>query len=341
MAVPRDVPQSSDAENQSSEADSTANTSRAAALTLGRKFGAYEILRKLGEGGMGAVYLARHSMLDKLVALKVLPPHQSSDPEAILRFQREMRAVGQLAHPNVVGALDAGNVDGLPYLVMEYVEGVDLAKFVQRRGPLSPRDACSLIRQAALGLAAAHERGLVHRDIKPSNLLVTKHGQLKILDLGLAKLLLEDSAQFQLTHSGHIVGTPDYMAPEQWDADSEVDARTDLYALGCTLYFALTGKSPFRNQRRSSLRQIMNAHLNETPPSLEELRPDVPANMCKLCDRLMAKSPEERVGSARELASQLQQIERLTLQLPTGFESPPGVDVAAKVGASNDAAGDA
>ena len=320
---------------QQVETESSASASSVVALTVGRKFGAYEILRKLGEGGMGAVYLARHAMLDKLVAVKVLPPHQTSDPEAVLRFQREMRAVGQIAHPNVVGAMDAGNVDGLPYLVMEYVEGVDLAKFIQRRGPLSARDACVLIRQAALGLAAAHERGLIHRDIKPSNLLVTKTGQLKILDLGLAKLLSDDAAQLQLTQTGRIVGTPDYMAPEQWDSSGDVDARTDLYALGCTLYLVLTGKSPFRNTRRSSLREIMNAHLLEPPPSLTELRPDVPAVLSELCRRLMAKSPDERIGSARELASQLEQIERLSLTLPTGLGSPLGFELPASAGDSS------
>ena len=197
-------------------------------VEIGSQVGPYQLVEKLGEGGMGAVFKARHTKLDKLVALKILPQHLLYRPDALSRFEREMKAVGKLQHPNIVQALDAGEFGGVHYLSMEYVEGQDLLALVKARGPMSVVNACKAVRQAAQGLAAAHKLGLVHRDIKPSNLFVTKQaGQIKILDMGLALLQLEEH-QTALTSTGQCFGTPDYMAPEQWDDAHTCDARADL-----------------------------------------------------------------------------------------------------------------
>jgi serine/threonine protein kinase len=206
-------------------------------VDVGSRLGPYLLVDKLGEGGMGAVYKARHQKIDKLVALKILPQHVMSRPDALSRFEREVKAVGKLQHPNVVQAHDAGEFNGVHYLSMEYVEGQDLHELVKARGPMSVVNACKAIRQAAQGLAAAHKLGLVHRDIKPSNLFVTKQtGQIKILDMGLA-LLSQEEVPAALTSTGQCFGTPDYMAPEQWNDAHSCDARADLYSLGCTLFF--------------------------------------------------------------------------------------------------------
>ncbi len=184
-------------------------------IGIGSQLGPYLLLNKLGEGGMGAVYKARHAKLGKLVALKILPQHVMSRPDALQRFEREMRAVGTLSHPNVVQAFDAGEFSGIHYLSMEYVEGQDVQALVTAKGPLSVVNACKVIKQAAQGLGAAHKLKLVHRDIKPSNLFVTKDGgQIKILDMGLA-LLSTEEIPVELTSTGQCFGTPDYMAPEQ------------------------------------------------------------------------------------------------------------------------------
>ena len=211
----------------------------------------YKLLAKLGEGGMGAVYKALHTRLDKVVALKVLPAERMRDAGAVARFEREMKAVGKLDHPNIVRAMDAGEEDGMHFLVMEYVEGLDLSQLAKNTGPLPVADACELVRQAALGLAEAHEHGLVHRDIKPSNLMLAKPKKkkgeptVKILDLGLALLseaLAPDAGG--LTTSGQMMGTIDYMAPEQGGDSHQVDIRADIYSLGATLYRLLTGIAP-------------------------------------------------------------------------------------------------
>ncbi|MFO0868824.1 MAG: serine/threonine-protein kinase [Pirellulales bacterium] len=277
-------------------------------LAAGSRLDTYELVEKLGEGGMGSVWKARHVKLDKFVALKVLPVHLTQDPEAVRRFEREMRAVGKLDHPHVVRAMDAGEVGGLHFLVMEYVEGTDLSKYVQARGPRSVADACVMLRHAALGLAAAHAQGLIHRDIKPSNLLLSKQGQVKVLDLGLARLLADGPEARQLTQSGQVLGTPDYMAPEQWDNTHTVDHRADLYALGCTLCFLLTGRAPFGDERHSTMGQKMKGHLLDPAPRLRELRPDIPPELDDLYTRLLEKEPTQRLITAEETATLLKQI---------------------------------
>ncbi len=307
------------------------------ALESGAVFGQYRIESKLGEGGMGAVYKALHVRLGKHVAIKVLPAHLMRDPAVLARFDREMKAVGKLEHPHIVRAMDAGESQGVHYLVMEYVEGRDLTQLVRKQGPRPIIDACEIVRQAALGLAHAHENGLVHRDIKPSNLLLSKQRKVKILDLGLARL--QDSGEegqpdatagLTLTTAGVCMGTPDYMAPEQWDNTHTVDGRTDLYALGCSLFFLLTGQAPYGDAQHTSFISKMKAHVIEPIPDLPALRPDVPAELDLLYRKLLAKNPAERIATAGEVAKALTPIIRslrssgaTTVNSSKTVEAPP------------------
>jgi serine/threonine protein kinase len=285
---------------------------------LGR-LGEYELLAKLGEGGMGAVYKARQTRLGKIVALKVLPKDRTGDPQAVARFEREMKAIGGLSHPNIVQAYDARDIEGTTVLVMEYVEGLDLAQVVQRHGALPIAEACELVRQAAAGLQHAHEHNMVHRDIKPSNLMlaISRHssaigGQptagdrqpqadrgsltacVKILDLGLALLASEKSSRGELTSSGAAMGTADYIAPEQATDSHNVDIRADIYSLGCTLYKFLTGRAPFSGPQYQSTMQKMLAHAQTPPPAANVLRPDIPDELAAVLERMMAKNPDGR-----------------------------------------------
>jgi formylglycine-generating enzyme required for sulfatase activity/tRNA A-37 threonylcarbamoyl transferase component Bud32 len=283
--------------------------------------GPYELVQMLGSGGMGSVWKARHTKLDKLVALKVLRQEFTRDADAISRFEREMKAVGKLEHTHIVRATDAGQADGVHYLVMEYIEGIDLSRLVRNRGPRSVKDACLMIRHAALGLAHAHEHGLVHRDIKPSNLLLSTKGLVKILDLGLARLHNERAAETSLTMQGEVMGTPDYMAPEQWQSAHTVGPAADLYALGCTLFHLLIGRPPFASEDTRSIGQQMKAHLLESAPSLKALRPDVPEEVDSLYRRLLAKEPEKRPESAKALADELRTMLRSWTQSPMQAET--------------------
>ncbi len=275
-------------------------------LPVGMVFGPYRLLAKLGQGGMGAVYKAVHIKLDKLMALKILRKHMLQEPDAVARFEREMKAVGRVNNQYIVQAHDAGEIDGSHYLAMEYVDGSDLLKLVRTKGPLSVHSACKAVRQAALALLAAHEAGLVHRDVKPSNLLADKKGQIRLLDLGLA-LLGEDpkggAAGTELTMVGECFGTPDFMAPEQWDDSHGVDGRTDLYALGCTLYFLLTGHAPYENQK-TAVRK-MTAHVHDAIPDLKAARGAVPDGVNAIYRKLMAKAPIDRYQTASDLAGAL------------------------------------
>lgn len=265
----------------------------------------YRLLEQIGAGGMGAVYKAEHTKLKRIVALKLLPPSRVQDSRAIARFEREMEAIGRLDHPSVVRATDAGEHDGSHYLVMEYVEGIDLASLAQREGPLSVADACELIRQTALGLQYVHEHGLVHRDVKPSNLMLTPAGRVKILDLGLA-LLRSGEPGCHLTDSGQALGTADYMAPEQAIDSRQVDIRADIYSLGCTLYRLLAGRAPFAAAEYPGVVERILAHVNEPVPPLRSFRPGLQAELEALIDRMLAKKPAGRFTIPRELAQSLE-----------------------------------
>ncbi len=299
-------------------------------LITGSALGPYRILAKLGEGGMGAVYKARHQHLDKIVALKVLSAAVTNRTDAIARFKREMKAVGKLEHPYIVRAMDAGEIAGLHYLSMEFVEGADLRKLVHDQGALSVAQACKAIRQAAQALSAAHAAGLVHRDVKPSNLLMTKHGQIKLLDLGLARLAGDvATSSVDLTTVGQAFGTPDYMAPEQWEDTHSADARSDLYALGCTLYYLLTGLAPYGNKTHPSTMNKMAGHLIDPVPDLQTARQDIPEEIVAIFRKLMAKHPAERYQTAAELVEVLTPFwsangvntESLAVQLVASFTS--------------------
>jgi serine/threonine protein kinase/WD40 repeat protein len=266
--------------------------------------GSYVLLEQVGSGGMGEVFKARNRKLGRVAALKVIRRERLADDAAVRRFHREIRAAAQLTHPNIVLAYDADQVGGTHFFVMEFVEGQDLGRLIKQRGPLPVATACDCVRQAALGLQHAHERGLVHRDIKPHNLLLTRHGVVKVLDLGLARLnaTAEGEASTTVTHEGMVMGTPDYMAPEQAEESHAVDIRADLYSLGCTLYYLLSGQVPFPG---GSLLQKLRRHQSEEPMPIEYLRPDVPAAVAAVVRTLMAKRPEDRYQTPAELAAAL------------------------------------
>jgi len=265
--------------------------------------GSYVLLERLGEGGMGQVFKARNWKLNRIVALKVIRKDQLTNPESLRRFHREIRVTSQLSHPNIVTAVDADQEGGSHFLVMEHVEGTDLSRLVKQHGALPVPQACDIIRQAALGLQHAHEQGLIHRDIKPSNLMVTKDGTVKLLDLGLARMLdnTEDDAK-TLTEAGSILGTPDYGAPEQARQSGKVDIRADLYALGCTLYYLLTAQVPFPG---GTLGEKLVKHQLDEPEPVEQLRPEIPASVGVIVRTLMAKKPEDRYQTPAELAAAL------------------------------------
>ncbi len=286
--------------------------------------GSYVLLECIGEGGMGQVFKARNWKLGRLVALKLIRKERLSNEDAVRRFHREIRAAAQLSHPNIVLAYDADEVNGTHFFAMEYVEGTDLAKLIKQHGPLPVAQACDWVRQAALGLQHAHERGLVHRDIKPHNLLLTKQGVVKILDMGLARLTVADEdgeASTTMTQEGAIMGTPDYMAPEQAEESHTVDIRADLYSLGCTLYQLLTGKVPFSG---GTLIQKLKKHQSDQPPPLEQVRPEVPSALADIVYKLMAKRPQQRYQTPAEL---VRALEALTSDdsrtIPCGARSEP------------------
>ena len=279
--------------------------------------GQYRIESKLGAGGMGQVFRALHTRLKTRVALKLLSPELLNDPESVARFEREMQAIGRLDHPHIVRAMDAGESDGVRYIVMELVDGINLSTLVKRQGPRSLFEACSIVRQASKGLAYAHENGLIHRDVKPGNLLLTKKGKVKILDLGLARLLElgaggadSDQRVLTLTRAGVSMGTPDYMAPEQWEDSHTVDGRADLYALGCTLFFLLTGKAPYDTDEHGSVTKKILAHVRAPVPSLQGRLPGVPDELEALHQSLLAKNPAQRPATAGEVSSRLKTIIR-------------------------------
>jgi eukaryotic-like serine/threonine-protein kinase len=284
--------------------------------------GKYRLLERLGAGGMGAVYLCEHILMGRKVALKVLPVQQAEDPGSLARFYREARAVARLDHPNIVRAHDVDHDGQLHFIVLEFVDGSNLHDFIRRNGTVSFQRAAHYIRQASLGLQNAHEAGLVHRDIKPGNLLLDRQGVVKLLDMGLARFFHEDSAAFVKEFEvGYIIGTGDYIAPEQI-VDSQVDIRADIYSLGGALYFLLTGKSPF--QEGTSSQKII-WHQVRHPKSLRVLRPDVPEEMVNVFEKMIAKEPGKRYQTPIEAAEALEPFTHGPIQLPTLEEMPASV----------------
>lgn len=275
----------------------------------GFSLGKYRLLRLLGKGGMSSVYLAEHVLMRRRCAIKVLPWKLVKDSSYLGRFHREAQAVAALDHPNIVRAYDVdheldGNLE-IHFLVMEYVEGLNLFELVTRKGPLPPVTAAEYLRQASLGLSHAHKNGLVHRDIKPGNLIVDGQGVVKLMDLGLARFF-EGGEDFSLTieHDEKVLGTADYLAPEQAVDSHAVDARADIYSLGCTLYFLFTGHPPFN---QGTLTQRLLAHQSKEPPPVEAERKDIPESLLVILKKMMAKSADDRYQTAQEVADVLTQ----------------------------------
>jgi hypothetical protein len=262
----------------------------------------YRIVKELGRGGMGLVYQAEQTLMGRAVAIKVISKALLDHPDALERFRREIRAAAQLSHPNIVLAYEAEQAGDLHLLVMELVEGKSLAQVLGLKGSLPVAHACSYARQAALGLQHAHEKGMVHRDIKPQNLMLTRKGQVKILDFGLAKVASERRGGRGLTAVNTYMGTPDYSAPEQAADARSADIRADVYSLGCTLYCLLAGRPPF--QEETDVKTIL-AHLEKEPPPLRGLRPDVPAELEAVVARMLAKDPARRYQTPAEAAAAL------------------------------------
>jgi serine/threonine protein kinase len=274
-------------------------------LSPGQEFGSYSIVDRIGEGGMGQVYHARHKTMDRDVALKVLTPKLMDSPDAVARFHREIKAAAKLQHPHIVSAFDAGEQDGLHFLVMEFVDGRDLSSYVKTKGPLSLKQAIKCIIQAAKGLAYAHEQNIIHRDIKPANLLVDRKGNVKVLDMGLARFEMESENHelTELTGTGVVMETIDYMAPEQSLDTRTADARSDIYSLGCTFWYLLTGKSVYSGD---TMMKKLLAHRDEEIPSLRKYSAKIPNSVEQAFRKMVAKQQDDRYQSMQEVIDALQ-----------------------------------
>ncbi len=277
-------------------------------LLLGKSrgffLGTYRLLGHLGTGGMSSVFLAKHGSIDRQVAIKVLPSARIGENSFLDRFEREAIATSRMSHPNIVRVFDIDEEDGTHFMVMEYVSGQDLKVIVKEQGPLPLEKAAHYIAQAATGLQHAHERGLVHRDIKPANLVVNGDDLLKVLDLGLARMEDDDDlASLTVANAENMMGTADYLAPEQALNAHAVDHRADIYSLGCTLYFLLTGHAPFTE---GTIAQRILKHQQEQPKDVRAERSDCPHAIADVCMTMLAKDPADRFASAGAVANRLQ-----------------------------------
>ena len=285
-----------------SSSDLESNLSASAAKWIGRPLKQYVVEKRLGGGGMGEVFLARHSWLDLPVAIKILNPVLGSDPEAIERFRREAQLAADLNHPNIVRATDGGPIEDSYFLVTEYLDGMDLSDLVVEHGSLSPGYACWIVCQVAKALEHAHACGLVHRDIKPSNIMLLRDGSVKLLDLGLARYA---NSKAQMTATGQFMGTIDYVSPEQAIDTRNVDHRADIYSLGCTLYFLIAGQAPFDGVAYDSLVSKILAHAEEVPVSIDTVRANVSPIISETIAQMVEKQPEDRLQSAHDIIAAL------------------------------------
>jgi len=284
---------------------------QAAAVVKGKTrnliFGDYIVIDKIGSGGMGQVFKARHKPTRKLVAMKVLSAEAVSNRRLIERFKKEAKAIGRLKHPNVVRAYEAGKINKIRYLVMEYVDGENMLARVKRKGPLSIDEVVNCILQAARGLDYAHQQGIIHRDIKPSNLLRDRStGRVKVVDLGLARVEEPDEDaedQIRLTMAGQMLGTARFMAPEQVEDARKADVRSDVYSLACTMYYLLRGKAPYSGE---TVAHTLMAHVSSPIPNLCRKRPDAPEWIGAVFNRMMAKKPRDRYQSMGQLVADIQ-----------------------------------
>ena len=290
----------------------------------GRTLGDFHVLRKLGQGGMGQVYLARQLSLKRDVALKLLAADLADNPTALKRFQAEAEAVARATHANIVQVYAVGESDGLRYMALEYVAGRNLRDYLDRKGPPDLPVSLSIIRQVAAALQRASELGLVHRDIKPENVLVTKRAEVKVTDFGLSRYVAGGDKPLNLTKSGMTLGTPLYMAPEQVQG-KPVDHRSDIYSFGVTCYHLLAGRPPFRG---ATAFDVAAMHVRDDPPPLAGERPDLPADLCAMVHKMMAKRPEDRYQSARDV---IRDVAKLQRGLPVGLP-PPSLTAASASG---------
>ncbi len=269
--------------------------------------GPYRLLERLGTGAMGEVFKARHLRMNRLVALKIIHKDLLDSDKTLERFAREARAAAQLTHPNIVVVHDADQVGDVHFLAMEYIDGPDLARLVRRNGPMPVGLACELARQAALALQHAFEHGVIHRDVKPGNLMVVRAGPrepwvVRILDFGLARFESDSECRGRLTQLGHIVGTVDYIAPEQAENARTADTRSDIYSLGCSLFYLLTGHPPFPGD---DLVEKVTARLREEAPPIRAVRGDVPAGLERVLMRMLARDPARRYQTPAEVVAAL------------------------------------
>ena len=281
--------------------------------------GKFKLLGLLGSGGMSSVYLAEHTLMLRKQAIKVLPKKRVSDSSYLERFKLEALATASLDHPNIVRLYDIDHERDIHYLVMEYVPGRDLQSIVASGGPLDYVEAARCVAQAARGLQYAHDARLIHRDVKPANLLLDDHGLVKILDLGLALCSRDGAASITLLHNENVLGTVDYLAPEQALSSHDVDSRVDIYSLGCTLYFLLAGHPPFPE---GTLAQRIAKHQSKTPPDIRLERPDCPAELINICGRMMQKDPRQRYPNMQSVAETLETWVRTQQTTPIVAVSP-------------------
>src|ERR1700730_5388367 len=264
--------------------------------------GKYKVLERLGSGGMGSVYLCEHKLMRRRVAVKVLPTAKASDPSSLERFYREARAVAALDHANIVHAYDIDQDESLHFLVMEYVDGASLQEIIKRAGPMDLTRAAHYMNQGTLGLGHAHERDLIHRDIKPGNLLVDRLGTVKVLDMGLARFFNDEEDILTKKYDESVLGTADYLAPEQAQDSHDVDVRADIYSLGGTFYFLVTGRTPFGE---GSVAQKLIWHQSRQPKPIRSLRPEVPEELAAVLAKMMAKDAARRYQTPAEVIEAL------------------------------------
>ncbi|MGD9721513.1 MAG: serine/threonine-protein kinase [Pirellulales bacterium] len=282
---------------------SAANASHDADLS-GRQIGGYRLLRRLGQGAMAEVYLAEQVSLGRQVAFKVLRANLAGDATYVARFDQEARAAAQLVNANIVQIYEVGRVDGVHFIAQEYVQGSNLAEQLTRRGPLKLARSIAILRQVAAALDKAAQHGIVHRDIKPENIMLAATGEVKVADFGLARLYSQDAVANNLTQIGVTMGTPLYMSPEQVEGRA-LDPRSDIYSLGVTAYQMLAGEPPFRGETALG---IAVQHLKTPPARLENIRPDLPASVCRVVHRMLAKDPRERYATPRDLLRELRAV---------------------------------
>ena len=284
--------------------------------------GKYKLLGHIGTGGMSSVYLAEHMLMGDKRALKVLPKSRVRDATYLARFQLEAKAIASLNHPNIVIAYDIDNEDDVHYIVMEYVEGIDLQQLVKRDGAVDFSTAANIIGQAARGLDHAHSKGVIHRDVKPANLLVDQNGVVRLLDMGLALVSAGDDESLTVANNENVLRTADYLAPEQALNSHTVDHRADIYGLGCTFYFLLTGKPPFSD---GTLAQRIAKHQTEMPTPVRQVRADCPGELEGICVKMIQKDPKYRYQSANDVATVL---ENFVAKVPKGARVTVGLGAA-------------